>query len=102
LEEPYVEECIEVMPHDLELLDLVFIECPLNSIPQSSLFHSSVDPSIPTSLEFETCRIYAPNLDQTQELNVTIGLEDSVEDLGFMPNLCVQVFYKTSRPLSSK
>ena len=45
--------------------------------------------------------IYALNLDRTHELDVTIGLEDCVEDLGFMPNLCVHIFSEKSRLLSS-
>jgi len=45
--------------------------------------------------------IYASNLDLTYDLDVTIGLGDWVEDLGFMSNLYIQVFCETSRPLSS-
>jgi len=33
LKEPCVEECVEVMPHDLELVDPFSIECPPKSIP---------------------------------------------------------------------
>ena len=69
LEESCVEEYAEVMSHDLELVNPVSIECPPTSIhtsiilPLPSLFHSSMDPLMSTSLESETCMIYAPNLD---------------------------------------
>jgi len=82
LEEPSVEKYVGAMPHDLELVDPVSIKCPPKSIPTSiilplsSLFHSSLDTSMSTSLESETCMIYAPNLDWIHELDVTIGLED--------------------------
>jgi len=45
--------------------------------------------------------IYAPNLDRTHELDVTIGPEDWVEDLGFRPNFYIHVFCETFRLLSS-
>ena len=104
LEEPCVEECVDIMPHDLELINQVFIRCPLKSIPtfiispQSSLFHPSMDSLISTSLESELCMIYDPNLDWTHELGVTVGLEDWVKDLGFMPNLCFHLYMKHIGP----
>jgi len=107
LEESCVEEYVEVMPHDLELVDPIYVERPPKSISisiilaASLLFHSSMDPSMSTSLESETCMIYAPNLDWIHELGVTIGLEDCIEDLGFMPSLFIHASCKTSRPLSS-
>ena len=52
-------------------------------------------------LEFKSYIIYAPNLDQTNELDVAIGLEDWVEDLGFIPSLCIHASYDTSRALLS-
>jgi len=99
LGEPCVEECVEIMPNDLELVDPISIECPPKSIPTSialppsSLLHSYMDLSMSTSLESETCIIYAPNLDQTHELDVAIGLEDWIEDLGFMQSLCVHALF---------
>ena len=54
-----------------------------------------------TTLVSETYIIYVPNLNQTHELDVNIRLEDWVEDLGFMPSLCIYTFCETFRPLSS-
>ena len=45
--------------------------------------------------------IYAPNLDRNHELYVAIGLEDWVEDLQFIPSLCIHASCETSRLLSS-
>ena len=85
------------------------IEFSLKHMPTSiillpyiaSSFHSFADHSLSTSPVFETCMIHASSLDRTNELDVTIGLEDWIEDLGSMPTLYVHASCKTSRPLSS-
>jgi len=56
LEEPSDEECVEVMPHDLELVDPVSIECPPN-------FHSyfyRLNPIITISLFYESFNVHFP------------------------------------------
>jgi len=108
LEEACDEECVKVIPYDLELVEPMSIEYPLKYIPTSivlppsSVFHSSMDPSMSTSLEFESCISNALILDRTHELDMTIGLDDWVEDLGFLPDLCVHVLCETFRPLYIK
>jgi len=84
LKDPYVEEIDQVMPCGVEIVDPIPIESPAKPIltfiilPLLSLilFHSFIDPSMSIFLEFDTCIIYALNLDQTRELDVTIGLQD--------------------------
>jgi len=82
LEKPCDKEVIEVKPRDWELIDPISIKCSPKSLPTyivlplSSFFHSSMDPLMFTSIKFETCMLYALNLDRTHEVDVTIGLED--------------------------
>ena len=89
---------VEVKPHDFELIDPVSIKYRSKSIctsivsPSSSLFHCSMDPSMSSSLEYETCIIYTPNLDQTHELDMIIGLEDYVEDFDSCL-ICALIFF---------
>lgn len=45
--------------------------------------------------------IYAPNLNQTHELDLAIALDNRAEDLRLMPSLCAHTSCETSRPLSS-
>ena len=50
LEEPSDEEVVEVMPHDLELIDPISIKCPSKPIPTSNilpLHHCFTLPWIP-------------------------------------------------------
>jgi len=54
-----------------------------------------------TLLELESSMIDAPNLNQVYKHNITIGLHDWVNDLGFIPSQCIHGSYKTLRPLSS-
>jgi len=68
-------------------------------MPSMLLFYSIMDPSMSTLLDPETCVIDAPNLNQAYEHTITIGLQDWVKDLGFMPSLCIHASYETFRPL---
>ena len=108
-EETCVEEIDDVMPCDVKLDVPISIKPPTKPISTSIvlltlppiLFHSFINPSIFTLLEFETCTNYGPNLDRTHKLDVTIGLKDLVEDLGVMSSLCIHSSCETSRSLSS-
>ena len=107
-ETPLEEPSVEVTSSYIELIDVTLIEFPSKNIPTSIVFppntpssHSFTDPSRPTFFEHEICMIYAPNLDQARDLDVTTGLEDWIEDLRFMPSLCVHASHETSRPLCS-
>jgi len=52
-----------------------------------------------TLLKPTTCMIDASNLDRAYEHNLTIELQDWVEDLGFLLSLCIHVSYGTFRHL---
>jgi len=103
LDESYDMEIIEVMPYDVELADPIYIESPTKPIPTSVilralppiLFHFFFDLSMSTLLKPKTCVMDNPYLDQTHEHNVTIRLENWVEDLGYMHSLCIYTFYET-------
>ena len=107
LKEPCDEEVVKVMLMIWNLLIPISINCPpkstLTSIiwPPSSLFHPSIDPSMLTFLTSETCMIYVFNFDPIHELDVAIGLENWVEDIGFLSSLFIEASCETFKPLSS-
>jgi len=71
LEEPYVEECVELTQSSLSsLLRTSNFYC---LTPYTLLSHSFTDPSMSTFLKSKTCIIYAPNLDQIHDLDMAIG-----------------------------